>query len=231
MATDPPVILVHGLGSSFEHNWRATGWVDLLADEGREVVGADLPGHGTMREQNPSALSPAQAVLAAVGSREQVDAVGFSAGAHAVLAAAAAAPQRFRKLAVLGIGNPATPGLGSPGLAASAADVIVAGLESGEEPDDQAARMIRRLTRSSGNDRFAVAGFLRAGHPAVTLADVARIEVRTLVVLGDQDFAGPADALLGALRHGELVTLRGVDHFATPSDYGCIDAVLKFLAG
>jgi pimeloyl-ACP methyl ester carboxylesterase len=138
MATDPPVILVHGLGSSFEHNWRATGWVDLLADEGREVVGVDLPGHGTMREQNPSALSPAQAVLAA--------------------------------------------------------------------------------------------GFLRAGHPAVTLADVARIEVPTLVVLGDQDFAGPADTLLGALRHGELVTLRGVDHFATPSDYGCIDAVLKFLA-
>jgi len=27
------------------------------------------------------------------------------------------------------------------------------------------------------------------------------------------------------------VTLRGVDHFGTPSDFGSIDAVTRFLAG
>jgi len=225
VAADPPVVLVHGLGSSFVHNWRATGWVDLLDSEGRPVTGVDLPGHGTMREQDPRAVSPAQAVLAAVGAHGHVDAVGFSAGGHAVLAAAAAAPRRFRRLAVLGVGNPAAPGASAP-----AADVIAAGLESGEEPDDQAARVIWRLTGSAGNDRLAVAAFLRAGHPAVTLADLARIDVPTLVVLGDKDFAGPADELLAGLPRGEFVSLRGVDHFATPSDYGCIDAVLRFLA-
>ena len=42
-----PVVLVHGLGSSFEHGWRSTGWIDLLADADRPVIGVDLLGHGT----------------------------------------------------------------------------------------------------------------------------------------------------------------------------------------
>ena len=63
------------------------------------------------------------------------------------------------------------------------------------------------------------------------LADLAAIDAPVLVVLGDRDFAGPADRLLAALPDARLVTLRGVDHFGTPSDYGCIEAVTGFLAG
>jgi hypothetical protein len=48
-------------------------------------------------------------------------------------------------------------------------------------------------------------------------------------VLGDRDFAGPADPLVGALTNATLVTLPGVDHFATPKDFGFIDAALDFL--
>ena len=43
----PPVLLVHGFASSAEHNWRHPGWLDLLADCGRETIAIDLPGHGT----------------------------------------------------------------------------------------------------------------------------------------------------------------------------------------
>jgi hypothetical protein len=50
-----------------------------------------------------------------------------------------------------------------------------------------------------------------------------------LVVLGDKDFAGPADPLVDALPDARLVTLRNVDHFATPKDFGFIDAALDFL--
>jgi len=50
-----------------------------------------------------------------------------------------------------------------------------------------------------------------------------------LVVLGDQDPAGPGDGLVAALPGARLVTLRGVDHFGTPSDVRCMQAVLDFL--
>ena len=41
-----PVVLVHGLGSSSEHGWRASGWIDLLRDAGRRAVPIDILGHG-----------------------------------------------------------------------------------------------------------------------------------------------------------------------------------------
>ena len=52
-----------------------------------------------------------------------------------------------------------------------------------------------------------------------------------LVVLGDQDPAGmtPGDGLVAALPDARLVTLRGVDHFGTPADVRCMQAVLGFL--
>ena len=105
---DPPVLLVHGFASSAEHNWRHPGWLDLLADCGRETIAIDLPGHG----------------------------------------------------------------------------------------------------------------------------DLARITTHVLIVLGDQDPAGtltPGDGLVAALPDARLVTLRGVDHFGTPGDVRCMQAVLGFL--
>ena len=48
-------------------------------------------------------------------------------------------------------------------------------------------------------------------------------------MIGDKDFAGPGEPLAEALPDGSLVTLRNVDHFATPKDFGCIDAALGFL--
>ena len=93
------------------------------------------------------------------------------------------------------------------------------------------ARVVRRLAASAGNDRRTVARYLRAPHPAVSLADLAVIDMPVLVVLGDRDFHGPAGQLLAAMPGTRLVTLRGVDHFGAPSDYGCIEAVMRFLAG
>ncbi|HEU4841145.1 MAG TPA: alpha/beta fold hydrolase [Ilumatobacteraceae bacterium] len=42
----PPVLLVHGWGGSFDATWRRSGFTELLADAGREVIGVDLLGHG-----------------------------------------------------------------------------------------------------------------------------------------------------------------------------------------
>jgi hypothetical protein len=50
-----------------------------------------------------------------------------------------------------------------------------------------------------------------------------------LVVLGDGDFAGPADRLVAALPDAELVILRHVDHFGAPRDFTCISRSLEFI--
>ncbi len=42
-------------------------------------------------------------------------------------------------------------------------------------------------------------------------------------------FAGPADPLAERLADVRIVTLRNVDHFATPKDFGFLDAGLDFV--
>jgi pimeloyl-ACP methyl ester carboxylesterase len=149
---DPPVLLVHGFASSAEHNWRQPGWLDLLADCGRETIAVDLPGHGTApKPADPAGYQDVEAhVAAAVEGREPIDAIGFSAGAHVLLRLAADQPHRFGRLALLGIGR----------------------------------------------------GVLEPADP---------------------------EPIVAALPEARLVTLRGVDHFGTPGDVRCMQAVLDFL--
>jgi hypothetical protein len=50
-----------------------------------------------------------------------------------------------------------------------------------------------------------------------------------LLVLGEQDFVGPADKLVCALPNAQLRIVPGVDHFATPKAFDAIDATMRFL--
>jgi pimeloyl-ACP methyl ester carboxylesterase len=219
----PAVLLVHGFASSAEHNWRHPGWLDLLADCGRETIAIDLPGHGTApKPADPAGYQGVEAhVAAAVEGREPVDAIGFSAGAHVLLRLAADQPGTFRRLALLGIGrgvlDPADP------------EPIVAALTGEPDPENVTGTVFRRLADGLGNDRAALIAFLRRPQRPLTPADLARITTQVLVVLGDQDPAGPGDGLVAALPDARLVTLRGVDHFGTPADVRCMQAVLGFL--
>jgi pimeloyl-ACP methyl ester carboxylesterase len=220
---DPPVLLVHGFASSAEHNWRQPGWLDLLADCGREAIAVDLPGHGTApRPADPADYQEVEAhVAAAVEGREPIDAIGFSAGAHMLLRLAADQPGRFRRLALLGLGRsvlePADP------------ESIVAALTGDPDPENVPGMVFRRLADGLGNDREALIAFLRRPQRPLTEADLARVATQVLVVLGDKDPAGPGDGLVAALPDARLVTLRGVDHFGTPGDVRCMQAVLDFL--
>jgi pimeloyl-ACP methyl ester carboxylesterase len=224
---DPPVLLVHGFASSAEHNWRQPGWLDLLADCGREIIAVDLPGHGTGSPAGPRPAEPADYqdveahVSAAVDGHDLLDAIGFSAGAHVLLRLAADQPQRFRRVALLGIGRsvlePADP------------EPIIAALTGDPDPENVSGMVFRRLADGLGNDRDALIAFLRRPQRPLTQADLTRIRGQVLVVLGDKDPAGPGDGLVAALPDARLVTLRGVDHFGTPGDVRCMQAVLDFL--
>jgi pimeloyl-ACP methyl ester carboxylesterase len=217
------VLLVHGFASSAEHNWRQPGWLDLLAEAGRNTIAVDLLGHGRApRPTSPGDYESVEAdVAAAVSGYQVLDAIGFSAGAQVLLRLAATRPRQFRRLALLGVG----PGV----LARDDPEPIVAALQGEADPQDVPGMVFRRLAEGLGNNRAALIAFLRRPHRPLTVADLARISCPVLVVLGDQDPVGPGDGLVAAMPDARLVTLRGVDHFGTPADVRCMQAVLCFL--
>ena len=147
--------------------------------------------------------------------------VGFSAGAELLLCLAVAQPERFDRIVLLGLGDNVFES-GDPAA-------LVAALESSEEPEDVRARLFRRLAQTAGNDPKALSAFLRRPRQRMTEEDLSKLLCPILVVLGDRDTVGPGDRLMAALPSASLVTLAGIDHFATPSDFGAIDATVKFL--
>ena len=70
---------------------------------------------------------------------------------------------------------------------------------------------------------------MRRSHYPLGSAQFEKISHPVRVVLGSEDFAGPADPLLDALSDVSYTELRGCDHFATPKNFGFIDAVLEHL--
>jgi pimeloyl-ACP methyl ester carboxylesterase len=81
---------------------------------------------------------------------------------------------------------------------------------------------------SSGNDPKALSAFLRRPREPLRDEELSTVTCPVLVVLGDRDMTATADRLVAALPSATLVTLPGVDHFATPTDFGVIHATMKF---
>jgi pimeloyl-ACP methyl ester carboxylesterase len=254
-----PVLLVHGFASSFERNWREPGWVDLLTDAGREVISTDLLGHGSSpKPHNPGEYVRLESDVAALLRPETpVDAIGFSLGARLLLSVAATRPGSFGRLVVGGVGesvlraddpepvasaveslaDEAVAGPVAAGAGAGGGDTRGAGLTDTGSPRSgpavaarsSLARALVRFARTPGNDPVALAACLRRPVAPLSAELLADVQVPVLVVLGDQDYAGPAEPLVDALPEASLVVLEGVDHLATPMNFGFIDAALEFL--
>lgn len=221
----PPVLLVHGLASSFDLNWRQPGWVDLLSDAGREVIGIDLLGHGRAdKPHDPSAYADVAGDIAAALPEDgsAVQAIGFSIGARLLLEVASEHPLRFERIVVAGIGAGV--------FGDSDHEALARAIEQG--PTDEAdgmARLFASFAAGSGNDPAAVAAFLRRPAHPLDPEKLAGVTCPVLVVIGERDFAAPAEPLAAAFRDARLVTLRGVDHFATPKDIKFLETALDFL--
>jgi pimeloyl-ACP methyl ester carboxylesterase len=222
--TQPPtsLVLLHGFASTFDHGWRQTGWVDILADFGCDVPDIDLPGHGSSaRDTDPEAYADVEAqVFGLLRAPGPISAAGFSAGADLLLRLAIAHPERFERIALLGIGDNV--------FEVSDTRALTEMLEPEVEPEDVQARLFHRLARSTGNDPKALSAFMRRDRRPIREEELATLTFPVLVVLGDRDMVKSADRLVAALPSASLVTLAGVDHFATPSDFGAIDATMRF---
>jgi pimeloyl-ACP methyl ester carboxylesterase len=217
-----PVVLVHGFGTSFELTWVHNGWVDLLADEGREVIGVDLLGHGQApKPTDPGAYDDLGARVREVLPDEPVDAIGFSLGAKTLLQVAAADPSRFRSLIVAGVGSNL--------FQRNDHTAVVEAVRSGDDGGNPALRYFAGLADLPCNDREALAACMSNGGGGVTAEQLAAITCPVLVVLGDQDFTAPADPLVEALPDATFVELARTDHAKTPKSFAFIDAALDFL--
>ncbi len=228
-----PVVLVHGWGGSFAQTWESTGFAELLRDAGRPVIGVDLLGHGgAPKPHDPAAYADlTERVLAAMPD-EPVDAVGFSLGAVTLLRIAVRRPERFAHLVLAGVGATLFDDDDSGTARIVAALEAAAGRGPGDDgdADDPVARTFVGHATKPGNDLLALTAVMRrARGERFTPELVARATCPTLVIVGDEDFAGPGEALAEALPAGELRTLRRVDHFATPESFGFIDAALGFI--
>lgn len=216
------VALVHGFATSSARTWGDNGWLDLLADVGRTPLPIDLLGHGGAdKPHDPDAYAAMEDLVLAQLPPEPVDGIGFSLGARVLLTLASDHPERFERLVLTGVGANL--------LRTEGSDLVLRAIEGEGDPTNPVVQYFAGLAEHPETDRAALAACLRNPRPVLTPERLAAVTVPVLVVIGDRDFAGPGEPLVEALPNASLRTLRNVDHFATPKDFGCIDAALEFL--
>jgi len=220
-----PVVLLHGFATSAARTWGENGWIDLISESGRPVLAIDLLGHGEAdKPHDPEAYEQLEALVAAQLPDEPVDIIGFSLGARTTLALAIENPARFRKIVVAGVGA---------NLFANdeeRAKAIARGVAGDPDPEDRTSAYFAQLAESPEIDREALAALMKRKRALpVTVEGLANVTNPVLVVLGDQDFAAPADPLVEALPNATFLNLRKADHFGTPKDFRFIDAALNFI--
>ncbi|MDH3754276.1 MAG: alpha/beta fold hydrolase [Acidimicrobiia bacterium] len=222
--TSPPVVLVHGLATTAERTWHQTGWLDLFADAGRRTVAIDLPGHGgAAKPHEAGAFDDLEAEVLSQFPDEPVDAVGFSLGARILLTIAAGSPERFHRLVVAGVGR----NLFETDIEHDA--MIRRAVTGSPDADDPVAAHFAALADDPDIDQRSLGALLTSSRPALDAEVLAAVTCPVLVVLGEHDFAGPAEPLLDALPDVQFCPLRGVDHFATPKSFDFLAAALEFL--
>jgi pimeloyl-ACP methyl ester carboxylesterase len=189
------------------------------------VIGVDLPGHGASKDA--AGRDAADLVLDEAAKYGSVDAIGFSAGAWALLLAASEQSALFERIAVLGAAdNVLTGGLHSGAMQ----QPIIDGLRSPAEPtDNPMAMMIRAIIADAGNDRGAVADYLASSKRFVTVEGLGAIKAKALVIESSDDGAGPSDLVARTIPDAEHVAIDGADHFDIPASARCLDLAVSFI--
>ena len=238
----PVVIFLHGAGMD------RTAWAlqtRYFAFRGRAVLAVDLPGHGASEGpplESVEAMAEWVWALADAAGVRRAALAGHSMGSLAALAAAALAPERCARLALVGTAAamPVNDVLlrAARGDPEAAARMIVSwgfgarGRFGGARMPGMWIRggglaLLARGAAALGAD-FAASDAWRGGPAAA-----ARVACPTLVVTGDEDRMTPpgsAAPLLEALRDGSEVVIADCGHMhMAEQPERTLDALAAFL--
>ncbi len=236
----PPILLLHGFGSSSRQNWVETGWVRFLNDAGRSVVMVDLPGHGdSAAPDDAGAYTPSRMradILQALFDervtplREDdpasgVDLLGYSLGSRLAWEFGATQPELVRRMVLGG------PGSDDP-LAAFDLEGAERHLAGGPAPQDATtADLLRMAQAGSGNDLPSLLAMVSAIKPEPFDPRGAVPKMPLLLVAGDQDdYAGGIGDLADWAPFAETATLPGRSHSNAITSRLFKDAALAFLS-
>ncbi len=236
----PPILLLHGFGSSSRMNWTDTGWVRFLNDAGRSVIMVDLPGHGDsaapddggayapsrMRADILQALFDERVVPLRDGDPASgVDIVGYSLGSRLAWEFGATQPEIVRRMV-----------LGGPGTADPLASFDLEGAErslAGGAPseDPTTADLLRMAQAGDQADLPALLAMVTAikTEPFDPQGAVPRMPL--LLVAGDQDdYTGGIEDLRAWAPDAAVTTLPGRNHTNAITSRLFKDAAVEFLA-
>ncbi|WP_049828721.1 alpha/beta fold hydrolase [Arthrobacter sp. RIT-PI-e] len=236
----PPVLLLHGFGSSGRQNWVGTGWVRYLDDAGRTLIMVDLPGHGDsaepvdagdyapsrMREDIVQSLVETGIVpLSADDPTSGVDVIGYSLGARLAWELGAARPDLVRRMVLGG------PGTCDP-LASFDLRAAERQLAGGPPVDDPVTADLLHMAMSTPGTTLSA---------LLTMVSAIRTEpfdpwralpgMPLLLVAGDQDgYATGIGELEARAPSGEVLLLPGRTHANAVTARTFKDAASAFLS-
>jgi len=229
------ILLLHGFTSNKNEGWRRTGWYGAFERRGIRVVALDQRGHGESEKlYDPAAYTRAKlaadvlALLDHLGLR-RVDLFGYSMGTRTAMQAAIEAPERFSNLILGGVGGKLLePTERAPGN--SMAEAMLA--EDPESIEQPMLKSFRQFADEQGEDRKALAAFVRAENPPLDIDALRTLPMPVLVIAGQRDTgAGDPEDLARIFPQGHGLTIVGCDHFSAIPHALTKAGVFDFLDG
>lgn len=230
--TGPPIVLIHGFGSTHAVNWIGPGWVKTLTDAGYRVLAFDNRGHGSSgksyqsADYHPSLMAGDALALMAYMGVERAHVMGYSMGARIAAFLAMEHGKKVHSLIFGGLGLGMVEGVGDWDVIAEAllaADPSMIG--------DPRGKMFRAFADQTSSDRKALAACIESSRELVSAQDIATISQPTLVAAGTlDDISGSAGQLAALMPNAVSFDIPGRDHMLAVGDRLFKARALEFLA-